>query len=239
MRKIKVMTVFGTRPEAIKMAPLVKELQSREEIEQITCVTAQHRQMLDQVLETFQIKPEYDLDIMKQGQTLNDVVQRVLGSISEVLEKEKPDIVFSGINAGYNVGRDILYSGTIGAAMEALCWGVPAIAFSVAEKDECEVLNTYLEPVAKELISKTLPQNEIWNVNFPGCTLEEYKGILWDRIPDQNQYYRDNYKRTDRPDGSCIFSAAGLPETEAADGTDAGAVLSNYISIGTIKNMII
>ena len=88
MRKIKVMTVFGTRPEAIKMAPLVKELQSREEIEQITCVTAQHRQMLDQVLETFQIKPEYDLDIMKQGQTLNDVVQRVLGSISEVLERK-------------------------------------------------------------------------------------------------------------------------------------------------------
>lgn len=83
MNKIKVMTVFGTRPEAIKMAPLVKELQSREEIEQITCVTAQHRQMLDQVLETFQIKPEYDLDIMKQGQTLNDVVQRVL----EVLVK--------------------------------------------------------------------------------------------------------------------------------------------------------
>ena len=93
MRKIKVMTVFGTRPEAIKMAPLVKELQSREEIEQITCVTAQHRQMLDQVLETFQIKPEYDLDIMKQGQTLNDVVQRVLGlsliHISRGMESRK------------------------------------------------------------------------------------------------------------------------------------------------------
>ena len=68
MRKIKVMTVFGTRPEAIKMAPVVKELQSRDEIEQITCVTAQHRQMLDQVLDTFKIIPEYDLDIMKQGQ---------------------------------------------------------------------------------------------------------------------------------------------------------------------------
>lgn len=78
MGKIKVMTVFGTRPEAIKMAPLVKELKSRPEIEQITCVTAQHRQMLDQVLETFHIVPEYDLDIMKQGQTLNEVVQRVL-----------------------------------------------------------------------------------------------------------------------------------------------------------------
>lgn len=93
MRKIKVMTVFGTRPEAIKMAPVVKELQSREEIQEITCVTAQHRQMLDQVLETFKITPEYDLDIMKQGQTLNEVVQRVLGKIGEVLEKERPDIV--------------------------------------------------------------------------------------------------------------------------------------------------
>ena len=79
------MTVFGTRPEAIKMAPVVKELQSRDEIEEITCVTAQHRQMLDQVLETFKITPEYDLDIMKQGQTLNEVVQRVLGKIGEVL----------------------------------------------------------------------------------------------------------------------------------------------------------
>ena len=152
------------------------------------------------------------------GGTPADCVKVALGC----LMTEKPDIVFSGINAGYNVGRDILYSGTIGAAMEALCGGVPAIAFSVAEEDECEVLDAYLEPVAKELISKKLPENEIWNVNFPGCTLEEYKGILWDRIPDQNQYYRDNYKRTDRVDGSCIFSAAGLPETEAADGTDAG-----------------
>ena len=93
MRKIKVMTVFGTRPEAIKMAPVVKELQSRGEIEQITCVTAQHRQMLDQVLETFKITPEYDLDIMEQGQTLNEVVQRVLGKMGQVLEQERPDIV--------------------------------------------------------------------------------------------------------------------------------------------------
>ena len=111
MGKITVMTVFGTRPEAIKMAPLVKELKSRPEIEQITCVTAQHRQMLDQVLETFHIVPEYDLDIMKQGQTLNEVVQRVLGSIGEVLEKERPDIVlvhgdttttFAGALAAYH-----------------------------------------------------------------------------------------------------------------------------------------
>lgn len=90
---IKVMTVFGTRPEAIKMAPLVKELQKRENIETIVCVTAQHRQMLDQVLETFQITPDYDLDIMKAGQTLTQITSRVLEGMEKVIQEVKPDIV--------------------------------------------------------------------------------------------------------------------------------------------------
>lgn len=90
---IKVMTVFGTRPEAIKMAPLVKELQKRKAIRTIVCVTAQHRQMLDQVLETFQITPDYDLDIMKQGQTLSEITSRVLIGLEQVIQKEQPDLV--------------------------------------------------------------------------------------------------------------------------------------------------
>lgn len=93
MEKIKVMSVFGTRPEAIKMAPLVKELEKREEIESIVCVTAQHRQMLDQVLETFEITPDYDLDIMKQGQTLSDITSRVLYGLEGVMKEVKPNIV--------------------------------------------------------------------------------------------------------------------------------------------------
>ena len=90
---IKVMTVFGTRPEAIKMAPLVKELKSRKEIKCIVCVTAQHRQMLDQVLDIFEIVPDYDLNIMKQGQTLSDITSRALTGLQEVILKEKPNIV--------------------------------------------------------------------------------------------------------------------------------------------------
>lgn len=90
---IKVMTVFGTRPEAIKMAPLVKELKKRKEVECIVCVTAQHREMLDQVLETFDIKPDYDLNIMKQGQTLGDVTTRALTGLEEVIKEARPDIV--------------------------------------------------------------------------------------------------------------------------------------------------
>lgn len=93
MEKIKVMTIFGTRPEAIKMAPLVKELKSRNEIECIVCVTAQHRQMLDQVLEAFNIEPDYDLNIMSQGQTLSDITTKALLGLEGVIKNVKPNIV--------------------------------------------------------------------------------------------------------------------------------------------------
>lgn len=89
----KVLSVFGTRPEAIKMAPVVKELESRKEIKSIVCVTAQHRNMLDQVLDIFKIKPDFDLNIMKPGQTLSYITSEVLKGIEEVLKKEKPDLV--------------------------------------------------------------------------------------------------------------------------------------------------
>ena len=93
MNKIRVMSIFGTRPEAIKMAPLIKELEKRKEIESIVCVTAQHREMLDQVLETFQIKPDYDLNVMKQGQTLSEITTRVLMGLEDVIKETNPDII--------------------------------------------------------------------------------------------------------------------------------------------------
>ena len=93
MRKIKVMSIFGTRPETIKMAPVVHELEKREEIESIVCVTAQHREMLDQVLKALKVKPDYDLNIMKQGQTLSDITTRALKGLEDVIKEVKPDII--------------------------------------------------------------------------------------------------------------------------------------------------
>ena len=87
------MSVFGTRPEAIKMAPVVKELERRSEIKSIVCVTAQHREMLDQVLEVFDIKPDYDLNVMQPNQTLSTITSKILVGIEEVIQKEQPDIV--------------------------------------------------------------------------------------------------------------------------------------------------
>ena len=93
MNKLKVMTIFGTRPEAIKMAPLVKELESREEIESICCVTAQHRQMLDTVLDIFRLKPQFDLDIMEQSQTLSTITSKCLLGLEKVFLQVQPDLV--------------------------------------------------------------------------------------------------------------------------------------------------
>lgn len=93
MSKRKIMLIFGTRPEAIKMCPLVNELKKREELETIVCVTGQHRQMLDQVLQTFNVVPDYDLTIMKQGQTLFDITTGILEKIKIVIERVKPNVV--------------------------------------------------------------------------------------------------------------------------------------------------
>lgn len=89
----KIMLVFGTRPEAIKMCPLVRELKTRETVQTVVCVTGQHRQMLDQVLDAFQVKPDYDLSIMKEKQTLFDITTNILNRIKAVLEEVRPDVV--------------------------------------------------------------------------------------------------------------------------------------------------
>jgi len=93
MHKLKIMSIFGTRPEAIKMAPVVKELEKNNDMESVVCVTAQHREMLDQVLKLFDIKPQYDLNIMKPGQTLSQITSRAVTGLENVIKEVKPDLV--------------------------------------------------------------------------------------------------------------------------------------------------
>lgn len=113
---MKIMTVFGTRPEAIKMAPIVKELDLRDDVKSVVCVTAQHREMLDQVLNLFKIEPDYDLNIFKKGQSLTDITIGSLKGLEDVIKKEKPDVllvqgdtttVFAGALAAFYQGVKI------------------------------------------------------------------------------------------------------------------------------------
>lgn len=152
---------------------------------------------------------------------------------------EKPDIVFSGVNHGYNAGYDILYSGTVGAAMEALANGIPAMAFSSEMNGVYDVVEEHILPITKELLEQPIKSNEIWNVNFPGCPLSELKGILRERKVGQIQFYSDGHFRKELENGAFSLELNGVPVTGDEEGTDVDAVLRNYISIGKIRNNII
>ncbi len=151
------------------------------------------------------------------------------------LMSERPDVVFSGINHGYNVGYDIAYSGTIGAAMEALLNGIPAIAFSCEMNGLYDVVEENLLTITRELLDRSIAGNEIWNVNFPGCTAAECKGILEDRVPEQGHFYQDRYIKTETAHGGFRLMACNIANTDRNEGSDLRAVWEKYISIGRVR----
>ncbi len=155
------------------------------------------------------------------------------------LMPEKPDIVFSGVNHGYNAGYDIAYSGTVGAAMEALMQGVPAIAFSSQSNGVYEVLEHFIRSITRDLLGRPIGANEIWNVNFPGCSLKECRGICEVDGTAGHAFFLDLYDRTDAEDGSFTLTPVEAPMKEAQGDSDVSALLNNYITIGKIKNNLI
>lgn len=156
--------------------------------------------------------------------------------------KEKPDYVFSGINDGYNVGYDIAYSGTLGATFEAVMNGVPAMAFSNTMHAPLDLAKEYLVPIIAELMEAGQGRGEVWNVNFPGVAPGEEKGILRERPVAPLQFYSENYKVTQNPDGSVQLRGQGTPltlESIIPAETDVEAVLNGYISIGKVKSVVL
>lgn len=177
--------------------------------------------------------------------TPTDCVRAVFNGLSDsnLNDKglfEKPDLILSGINDEMNAGCDILYSSTIGAAMEAVLYDVPAICFSShrAKSGPGEVTKRYLKDMLSELIEKPLPPGQIYNVNFPSCALSDFKGILYDRVPAQIPGYQDIYHLKENDDKSFTVAIEATPMESALDGTDIGAVLTGHISVGVVKNMV-
>lgn len=153
---------------------------------------------------------------------------------------EKPDYVFSGINCGYNAGFDIAYSGTIGAAMEGVMNGIPAIAFSAQHDGSYDVTDRYILDITRELLAAPLAAGEIWNVNFPGCPLDEFKGILRERTIAPKFIFDNTYSANHRSGGmSLIPDADFIAHGDAPAGSDIEALLHGYISIGKVKSMVL
>lgn len=156
----------------------------------------------------------------------------------QALLPEKPDLVLSGINAGWNAGYDIIHSGTLGAALEAAMYGIPAIALSNAHGASLELAARHLPRVLELLAQEAPPRDSVWNVNFPGCGPQALKGIRTGRTVAPVPLFREWYSRTDNPDGSADLTVEGTMLT-ASDpvpaGSDLEAVLNGYISIGPVK----
>lgn len=171
----------------------------------------------------------------KIGGTPVDCVKVAL----EYILEEKPDYVFSGINNGYNAGFDIAYSGTLGAAFEAVRNGIPAMAFSVASDKHLEAAEPYLLSVIRELLEEDLEPGEVWNVNFPPLGRQPLMGVLRNRSVATVSMFRERYIETRQPDGTVLLTCQGshTPDDLIPEGTDAEAVRKGYISIGKVKSV--
>jgi 5'-nucleotidase len=149
---------------------------------------------------------------------------------------DRPDLVFTGINKGYNIASGIQYSATVGAALEAANQKIHTIAFSENHIGTHEVTDKYIEQIASELIDTPLGDNEIWNVNFPGCTVEECKGIKYGCTISQESFFTGSYKEIGKEGNKTIYQVDLIPEWKGAEGTDLAAITGNYVSVGKVRN---
>lgn len=150
---------------------------------------------------------------------------------------EKPDIVFSGINFGYNAGTDVQYSATVGAAMEAVFQGIPAVAFSEATGEGYLVTDQYLEEVLEEVVDSPFVPGTIVNVNFPACRPEEVQGILRNRTCSIDSIFHDRYDCEELGNGGRRFKVNGIFNNKVEEGCDLRALFDHYISIGVVTNI--
>jgi len=151
--------------------------------------------------------------------------------------REDPYAVISGINYGFNSGSDIQYSATVGAALEAACVGVHALAVSEGINGCHEVTDAYLDQILAEYIERPLEFNQIWNINFPQCKLSDYKGILENRVVSRNAFYTDSYSEEILPNGIIRMRVDGQYHENAPEGTDFRAIVDGYISVGIVNNL--
>ena len=155
----------------------------------------------------------------------------------EYLLEEKPDVVLSGINNGFNAGQDIAYSGTLGAAFEAQRHGIPAIALSAAADKYLGAMEPHLLPLLRELMEKAAEPGSVWNVNFPAVKEgKPLKGILRNRSVCPVSMYQEKYVPVTDENGVTMLQCRGIPTPDELipEGTDAAAVRAGYISIGQV-----
>ena len=147
-----------------------------------------------------------------------------------------PDVVFCGINAGFNIASDIQYSATVGAALEAANHNILTIAFSESHTGVHEITDKYIEEIATKLIDMPLGRNEIWNVNFPDCSVDDCKGIKYGCKVSQDDFYAGGYDVVAKNGNRISYRVNFDRNWNGSEGTDLAAIIGNYVSVGKVKN---
>lgn len=158
----------------------------------------------------------------------------------DVVMPQKPDVLLTGINLGCNAGVDILYSGTVGAAMEGVVNHIPSIAFSSIEGRDFRLIDEYLLYIARELLSQRISSSELWNVNFPKCEAGKNPQILYDCFPSYKNYYELKHeKEKTMQDGSILLQSRSKVTEKAEPGSDVDALLKGCIAVGKVGSEVL
>ena len=148
----------------------------------------------------------------------------------------KPDVILSGINYGYNAGTDTQYSATVGAALEGSFQKIPSIAISEGLDDSYLITDMYLEEILDKIINENPGEGNIWNVNFPLCAPDDFKGILYDRFVSKGCVYRDRYKSEEIKEGT-RYTIDGIYNEDVEEDSDLYALFHGYASVGLVHNI--
>lgn len=195
---------------------------------------ASHRITYFSPIEAWEV--DYPVEGVKAFACSGSPADCVRVAVKKILPR-KPDFVFSGINYHFNASADIQYSATVGAAMEASFMKIPAIAFSREGCDCHETVDKYLPELMEKYMNMPLGPEQIWNINFPGCTLAECKGVLENRTVSHDDFYDDDYSETVLENGKISYMVTPMRNWEASEGTDLHALINNYVSVGVVKNI--
>ncbi len=181
---------------------------------------------------TLQVKPIQMPDVRMAYSISGTPADCVRMAMNCILD-QKPDLVLSGINNGFNLGRDIVYSGTIAAAMEGAEAGIRSVAFSQPPEYSFDTAAAYFPIIMNAVLSGSGVNHLLTNVNFPACSADECRGIMWDAKLSSQYLYEDNCKKTAFPDGSMQLDISAVHCRIKEDGSDITAVMNRYISVGS------
>lgn len=239
------MRILVTNDDGIRSPYLAMLAEAAKALGEVTviapmeqCSAMSHRITLYRPME-FQLQEDFPVEGVRAYRIDGTPADCVRISYHGLLEKGKePELVLSGINDGANCGYDIQYSATVGAAMEAVLYHVPAICFSQRRGGCDQILREHLSSILMELAQNMPGRGEAWNVNFPNCFPEQFRGSLYDRRPAQTPFFDDVYYRQERGDGGHDILLRAEEITGAEEGSDIQALIDGYISVGVIRNQV-